>query len=150
MPNQMPTDFISGKHAQCKVYFNGQPWNIKTETLRWREVAEEIVDDVNGEDRGRLQKLTSHFDIEAVCYDDGTSSQILQNWLANQANEDANLPQLPLSNGIRWNYLDGTAGGIIMTQCCLGPMEQNIGGRKVRVKNTVKWRARYVQKVATA
>ena len=117
-------DFISGKHCIAKVYLGNPPapWNIIVKSTKVEEVAELAADGVNGETRDRLQKITKYYNVTHEVYDDGQSSALLKTWLANQANEDAGAPQLPFAGGLRFNYLDGTAGGFTMTGCNLGPL----------------------------
>lgn len=140
-------DFISGKHSVARVYLNNQPWNIKVKSTKVQEMAAVIEDNVNGENRARLQKLTNFFHVTHVIYDDGNSSQILQNYLINQANEDANNPALALNGGLLFKYLDGTKGGYTMRGCSLDPFDLDIGGRTERVMHTVSYRAQYFELV---
>jgi hypothetical protein len=133
-------DFMSGKHTNFRVYFNQQSWTVKTKTVRVTELGTEVTDQVNGENRARFQKLTDGYRVTFDCYEDG-SSQILVNFLNNQSNEDANLPQLPLAGGLRFNFLDGTAQALVLKNCNLGPLDLNIGGRTERVMHTIVFRA---------
>lgn len=139
-------DFTSGKHVIAKLYFNNKLWTIKSKSIHAQEVAVEVADQVCGEPRARLQKITDYYRVSQTCYEDG-SSQILQNFLANQANEDANLAQLPLAGGLLFKYLDGTKGGITIKGGCLGPLDAEIAGRTERNMFTVVYRAQYVGSV---
>ena len=141
-------DFVSGKHAISRLYIKKQPWNVRIKSTRVQEVAEEIADQVNGENRARLQKLTDYYKVTHVCYDDG-SSQIITNFILNQQNEDANQPQLPLAGGLVFNYLDGSKGGYAMRVCTLGPLDIDISGRKERTMHTVQYRCQYFELVPT-
>jgi hypothetical protein len=141
-------DFISGKHVTSRVYFSNQPWNIKVRTTRVEENAVEVEDHVNGEDRARPQKLINLYRVTLECFEDG-SSTILQNFLTNQANEDANLPQLPLAAGLLFKFLDGTKGGWAFRECSLGPLNFGAGGRTERMMHTVTFRAKYFGTVPT-
>lgn len=143
-------DFISGKSVKARVQLNGSPWEIKVKSTRVKEDAVMVADNVNGENRSRLQKICNFYEVSLDCYDDGQSSQILQNWLANQANEDANAPQLPLAGGLRFSYLDGTAGGFVFQGCTLGPLDYNASGRTERNQASVTFRAQYFQQVPAA
>lgn len=142
-------DFISGKHAQTRVYLDNQPWTVKVRSTRVEELATQVTDQVNGENRARFQKITDGYQVTIECYDDG-STQTIQNWLANQANEDANQPQLPLSGGLLFSYLDGSKGGYVFKGCNLGPLNINVAGRTERVMHTVVFRAQYFSQVPTA
>lgn len=141
-------DFISGKHVKTRINLNNQPWEIKVKSTRVRELATMVTDQVNGEKRARFQKIIDGYEVTLECYDDGKSSALLSTWLANQANEDANLPQLPLASGLRFSYLDGSAGGFTLSGCTLGPMDYNAAGRTERNMGTVTFRAQYFKQVA--
>ena len=142
-------DFISGKHVIARVQFNNQPWNIKVKTTRVQELGEVVTDQVNGENRARFQKLTDGYTVTLDCFEDGSSS-ILENFLANQQNEDANLPQLPIAVGLRFNFLDGTAGGWVFSEITLDPLDFEAGGRKERVNHKVMFHCRNFDKVPAA
>lgn len=143
-------DFISGKHVKARVQLNGSPWEIKVKSTRVREDAVMVADNVNGENRSRLQKICNFYDVTLECFDDGNSSQILHNWLTNQQNEDNNAPQLALAGGLRFSYLDGTAGGFVLQGCTLGPLDYNASGRTERNSATVSFRAHYFEQVPAA
>lgn len=144
------TDFISGKHARTRIQLNNAPWEIKVKSCHVRELGTEVTDQVNGENRARFQKLTDGYQVTIQCYDDGQSSALLYNWLQNQTNEDANQPQLPLAGGLRFSYLDGSAGGYVLQGCCLGPLDYDMSGRTERNMGTLTFRAQNFQQVATA
>lgn len=130
-------DFIRGAHAIARVQWNGMPWEIKTKTIKVQELGEVSLDHVNGEKRARFQKLTDGFLITMDCFEDG-SSEILENFIANQENEDANLPQIAANAGLRFNFLDGTSGAWVFGgQLTLNPLEIDVGGRKERVMHKV-------------
>src|SRR6185312_16807386 len=130
-------DFISGKHTFARVRWNNKPWEVKVKTTKVQELGEVVLDQVNGEKRARFQKLTDGFMVTLDCYDDG-SSDIIANFIANQVNEDANLPQVDANVGLRFDYLDGSGQAWVFGgQVTLNPMEIDIGGRKERVMNKV-------------
>ncbi len=132
-------DFVSGKDLVSRVSFNNQPWVIKVKSAEVQEMGEVVIDHVNGEKRGRGQKITDGFEVTLQCYEDGNSS-ILQNYIANQQNEDASLPQLPHQAGLRFDFLDGTSGAWVFAgQMTLHPMHMQASGRKERVMHTVKF-----------
>jgi hypothetical protein len=149
MANGPSPDFVSGRHMKARVYFNGNVWAIKTKSMRVTELATEVTDQVNGEDRARFQKIIDGYEAEAECYDDGSSS-ILTNFIINQANEDANLPQLPLAGGLRFNYLDGSAFACVFKNCTLAPLNVNIAGRSERTMHRVRFRAQYFSQTPAA
>lgn len=142
-------DFISGRHLKSRVYFDGQPWNLKVKSVRVEEMATEVTDQVNGEERARFQKITDGFRVTIQVYEDG-GSQLLQNFLTNQANEDAIAPQLALSAGLLFEYLDTTKGGFVFKNCTLDPLEMDATGRTERIMTTIKFRAQYFEQVPSA
>ena len=141
-------DFISGKHSIARVYLNNQPWEIKVKSTKVQEMATVYADGVNGELRQRLGKITNFFHVTHVVYDDGTSSRILQNYILNQQNEDANNPQLALAGGLIFTYLDKTRGGYTLRGCSLDPLDMDIGGQTERILHTVSYRAQFFEQAA--
>jgi hypothetical protein len=142
----MALDFISGKHVVSMVRYNGKLWAVKVKSTKVQELGEVVLDQVNGENRARFQKLTDGYSVTLDCYEDGSSS-ILENYLFNQANEDANQQQVNQNVGIRFNYLDGSAGAWVFTGCTLNPLNFEAAGRKDRVNHTVAFHCQYFQQV---
>jgi hypothetical protein len=131
------TDFARGRDLTARLQFNGKPWDIKSKTIRVQEQGEVVMDQVNGEQRARTQKVTDGFLVTVQCYEDG-NSDILTNYIANQSNEDAGQPQLPANVGLRFNFRDGSAaayifGGIVT----LAPLDLEDGGRKEALMHSV-------------
>lgn len=151
----MASDFISGRAHFSKVYFSPTPgappapWLIKVKSTRIQEVAVEVADGVCGELRDRLQKITNFYRVTHVCFDDGQSS-ILENWIANQQNEDNLLPQLQLGGGILFRYLTGGAAAFTLNGCTMGPVDYDISGRTERNLATIMYRCTTFSKTAAA
>lgn len=137
------TDFARGRDLVTRLQFNGKPWDIKIKTVRVQEQGEVVLDQVNGEIRARTQKVTDGFLVTAQCYEDGNSN-ILQNYIANQANEDAGQPQLPANVGLRFNFRDGSVGAFIFSgQLTLAPLDLDGPGRKEAIMHTVVFHCQY-------
>lgn len=142
-------DLISGKNTNFKVSWNQTIWGLYVKTWSVEEVAVEAEDGVNGEQRDRLQKITKYFRAMFDCYDDG-SSQILQNLITNQANDDAYNPQLPLAGGILFNYQNATKAAFVLNGCTMGPLKMNSPGRTERLNHALSLRAQYFATVTAA
>jgi hypothetical protein len=144
-------DLISGKHTRFTVYFNNQPFVVIVKTWSIEEVATEVADDVNGEERSRLQILTNYYKANFACYDDG-SSNYLQNLLQSTQNDDAFNPQIPLNGGLLFNYLSGsgTQAAFAMNAATRGPLKVGSGGRVERVMHDLSMRFQYFNQVPAA
>lgn len=152
-------DFSSGRQVSTKLYIatapGGQPlpWLVKSKSIRVQEVAVEVADGVCGENRDRLQKITNFYRLTLDVFDDSTApgaSQLIQTWLANQANEDAGLPQLPMAGSMVWRYLDTSAIAVSFSGCTLGPVDYNVAGRTERNMGVIMFRAQYMTVGAAA
>lgn len=132
-----------GRDTKFLVYFNSRKWVVLTRTWRIQEQATESAEGVNGEQRDRLQKITNFYRATFECFDDG-SSQTIENLISNQANEDAELPDLPLSGGVTLTFRSvGTARrAYTMTDCSLGPLDMNEGGRAAPLMHNLSFRFR--------
>lgn len=141
---------VVGKDVFAKIYValtpggNATPWKILAKSIRVQEQAVKAADGVCGEQRDRLQKITNFYQVTVDCFDDGRSSALLTTWLAQQQNDDLTLPQLPLSSGLIWKYLDGSAGGVTFNGCNIDPLDYNVAGRTERAIATVGFRAQYM------
>lgn len=118
-------------------------WNIE-------EVAVEFADGVNGEQRDRLGKIINYYKFAFDCFEDG-ASKTLRNIITNQANQDANQPDLAFAAGILFSYNDAskeafTLGG----QTVLGPLKTGSTGRTERIMHQLTGRATLFQSVVTA
>lgn len=146
----MPIDFARGRDLTARVQFNGKPWDIKTKTVRVQEQGEVVMDQVNGEQRARTQKVTDGFLVTCETYEDG-NSDILENYIANQANEDAGQRQLPVNPGIRFNWRDGSAGAFVFGGIVtLAPLSLEDGGRKEALMHTVVFHCQTFTKTKAA
>lgn len=143
-------DFVSGKNTQFRLQWNATVFTVYTKTWSVEEVAVEAEDGVNGETRDRLQKITKYYRANFDCYDDG-SSQILQNLITNQANDDAYNPQLPLAGGVLFTYQTGNSkAAFVLNGCTMGPLKVNNPGRTERVMHSLSLRAQYFAQVTAA
>lgn len=143
-------DFISGKHTRFTVYFNNQPFVIFTKSWSIEEVATEVADDVNGENRSRLQIITNFYKVDFAGFEEG-GGNILQNLLLSTANDDAFNPQMPLAGGLLFNYLNGGGkAAFALNNCSRGPLKIGSGGRTERLIHSLSYRAQYFTQVQAA
>lgn len=137
----------SGKNTSFRVYWNSKIWTVLVKTWSIEEVAVEFAEGVNGESRDRLGKVTNYYKFTFDCFEDG-SSKTLANVLQNQANDDANLPQLAMAAGVLFSYNDGTKEAFTLGGGILGPYKGGSGGRTERFMHNLTGRATTFQPVA--
>jgi hypothetical protein len=139
----MGEPFIRGRNTTFKLYFNNQPFVVKVKTWSIEEIAVEVTDQVNGEQRARFDIVTDGFKLMTDCYDD-SSSNILTNIIAQITAADAINPALPFSGGVLFQYNDGlTKGAFTMNGAVRTPMKVASGGRTEAIEHTVG--ARFTQ-----
>lgn len=144
------TDFARGRDLVTRLRFNDKPWDVKIKSVRVQELGEVVLDQVNGETRARTQKVTDGFLVTCETYEDG-DSEILENYIANQANEDAGNPQLPMNGGLRFNFRSGASKAFIFGgQITLDPMNFEAGGRKEAMMHTVAFHCQQFTKTQSA
>jgi len=139
---------LYGRDAKFKVYINNTPWVIVVRSWRIQEQATEAADGVCGEQRDRLQKITNFFRATFECYDDG-SSRTIENLIANQQNEDAQLPDLPLSAGqiLTFRGVGGTRKAFTLENCTIGPLDMSSSGRAAAFMHNLSLRAQQFNQV---
>ncbi len=143
MPN-----FTSGKDVLATYRQNNVPVEFRMQSLDIEENAEEVMDQVNGEDRGRPQLITDGFTATIKAY--VPDLLLLDAWLQDIANNDLRLAPFAKSLGVRWRLLDGTRVAYVMKEITRSPFQISAGGRKERVMHTFKLRARYFTSVQAA
>jgi hypothetical protein len=141
--------FASGKNTVFRCYLNSQPTTLSVKSWSIKEVVVDVKDDVNGEQRARLDVITEYYDINFECYDDSTAS-LLEKQLASNANDDAFNPPLNNSVGTLFEYQDGsTSKAFVMNNVTRPPMDIKSGGRTERLSHTLHLRAQYVTQTQT-
>lgn len=147
---------VTGSAVFARIYLattaggNPTPWKILARSIRVQEQATMVSDGVCGELRNRLMKVTNEYNVDVECFDDGSSSSLLTNWVLVQQNDDDYNPQLPMSGGLVFRYLDGSAGAFTFNGCSMGPLDYNIAGRTDRAMGHVTFRCQYFNKTGTA
>jgi hypothetical protein len=135
---------IFGRDVKLRFYQNNVPVTVKAKSITVEQVAEEVNDGVNGDDRDELQTITNYFRITIEAYKE--SATVLTALLASTKNDDAGITQLNKGVGLSFFYHDGTKAAFIMKEVTLDAWSLNVGGRTDRVMQTVKARARYFDK----
>lgn len=143
MPNHM-----SGKDVQTTYRQNNAPVTFNAQSVSVEENAEEVADQVNGEDRARHQIITDGFTITIKAY--AGDLAVLDAHLADIANNDARVAPLNKALTFRFRKHDGTRAAYTATEVTRSPMQIEAGGRKERVMQTLKLRARYFKAVQAA
>lgn len=141
-------DNIVGKDVKITFYVDNAPVVVKCKNINVEEVATEVADGINGDDRDELQSITNFFRISFSGFKD--SPKLLRALLANKRNDDAGLAQLNKAVGIRFSYRDGTRAVFVAKEMTLDPFSIDVSGRTERVMQQVKCRARYFDEVKAA
>jgi len=143
MPNHM-----SGKDVKFTFRQNNTPKVINTQTIDLNEVAEEYVDQVNGEDRGRPGIITDYFEVTVKAYVPDLVA--LDAALEDIANEDSRVAPLKKTCGVQFRKHDGTRAAYVLSEVTRSPFQLSSGGRKERAMQTLKFRARFLKSVQAA
>lgn len=139
---------ISGKDVFASLRINNIPRIFRAQSIDVEEVAEEVMDQVNGELRGRPQIITDGFTITIKAYTHDLV--LLDAWLEDIANNDARLAPTNKVLGLRFSLLDGTRKAYKASEITRSPFQMSAGGRKERVMQTFKLRSRFFDSVQAA
>ena len=115
-----------------KVVLDAKTWTIKPNVTK-------NADGVNGEVRDRLSKTLNYYEISIQCFQRDTV--ILEAYLADQANEDAQVAGLDKSGGFRLYPRDGSSRTFVIKDIVWDEFEENQGGRSEAVMVTLNMRA---------
>jgi len=136
---------IRGKDVTIRLAFNNAPLIVKAKTIEVNENADEITDDVNGEDRSELDIVTNYFEINLENYT--PNMDVINASLAEIANQDAQNPQTRKIVVIRFTLRGGGPVAYNAKQVTRSPFNLKAGGRKEAVMTTLKLRARYFDRI---
>lgn len=136
---------ITGSRVTLSFRINSIPKIVRSETINLQEIADEVVDQVNGEDAGRPDIVTDIWKVAIKAY--VAELDILDAFLADAANQNAGLAELTKDVTARFALSNGTIVQYALTQCARSPIAIDVGGRKARVMMDYAFRARYCKKV---
>lgn len=137
--------FVRGQNVILRLYQDGKPVYVAGKTWDVEENASEIADDVNGENRSRLDKVTNFFSISLDCFQ--ADQEILDKYIEAQDSDDASLLPKKQSVAIQINNRDGTRAAYLLSEAKLGPIKLNASGRSDAFMLNLKIRFRYMKKI---
>ncbi len=137
--------FARGRNCKLRIFQDGRPIYIAAKSFDVEENATEVVDDVNGEERSRLDKVTNYFSCSADIFQ--ADAELMQSILDAQDQDD--LEGIPLDQrcAIIVNQRDGTTATYLMLEAKFGPFKQTISGRDDAAMVNMKIRFRYWKKI---
>jgi hypothetical protein len=141
------TPTFSGKDASIRLFINGQEVVLLAKTWEIGPNTTEVSDGVNGEQRDRLQSITNYFEGNISCFQSDTKA--LAALIANEQNDDAEVPPFVKTLGFNFKILDGTRQNFIGRETVLGAWKVNQSGRSERVMLAIPIRCRWFIPVPT-
>lgn len=121
-----------------KVTLDAKTWSIKANVTKTN-------DGVNGELRDRLHKIVNFYEITIQCY--LRDAKLIQAFLADQLNEDAQVAPLNKQASFRLYPRDGTKVTFVVENVVWDDMDINQGGRDSAMMVTCNMRAQDVREV---
>lgn len=136
--------FIKGKNVRrMAIVYQDEKLDLPVKSWSLQRNATEITDDVNGEDRSRLDEETNFFSIQVTCYKDGPA--LLRKFFAAQDVQDARTTPADSSVGVKFSFYNGDTLKLITSgQHSIGNWSINSGGRVERIMQTFTIRCQYV------
>jgi hypothetical protein len=140
--------FFRGKDCILKLYQDSQPVYITAKNWNVEENAVEAADDVNGENRSRLDKVTNFYSATVDVYQADVSviDKIME---AQGPDDDATLP-LKQTGAIFIKMRDGTRAVYILKGMKIGPWTMNFSGRTENVMLNLKLRFQFFEKAQSS
>lgn len=135
-PKNIP--FLNGKDVTLKLFNDNNPVVISGKSWTVEQNATEIADDVNGENRSRLDILTNYFSgsVDIFQSDVGIMDEIMKQ----QTNDDAGAVPLTQSASVRKRFRDGSKAAYRCKGMVFGPWTDAAPGRTERAMITLKFR----------
>lgn len=141
----MDTPFFYGKDARLRfliqsaeIQLNAKTWSCKANTTKY-------ADDVNGEDRSRPGRIINFWEFVFSGYQRDVNA--FNAFLADIANDDAQVAPFIKSVGILIKMIGGTKAAYLATEVTIDDPEINQGGRTQAVMLNGGFRARYFKPV---
>jgi len=135
------TPFFRGANVVLKFYHDNRPVYIAAKNWDVEENATEAQDDVNGEDRSRLDKVTNFFSATVDIFQ--SDQEFMEAYMAAQAEDDAaNLPKKQTA-AIQIKHRDGTRAAYLLQEVKAGPIKVSNSSRQEAVMLNLKLRFRY-------
>ena len=119
--------FTRGKNVSFKLFSDGNPHIIPGKNWNVEQNATEVVDDVNGEIRSRLDIITNYFSAAVDIFE--ADEDIMSMLMAQQANDDAYAAPLEQSCSLRVRHNDGTKAAYRLKGAVFGPWNRTMSGR---------------------
>lgn len=135
--------FTRGLNVTMKLYSDGNPLFINAKNWSVEQNATEVADDVNGEDRSRLDLITNYYSASVDVYQSDEST--MQALIDQQTNDDAAATPFKQGASIRIRHRDGTKAAYRLEGVKLGPWSNDVGGRTE--PNMLKLKLRFTKYV---
>lgn len=137
--------FVRGQNVVFKFYQDNKPVYIPAKVWDVEENATEVADDVGGEDRSRLDKVTNFYSMSIDIFQ--ADQAVVQAYLDSQATDDA--AQLPKkqTGALQIKHRDGTRAAYLLQEMKAGPMKLSMSSRTDAYMLNLKVRFRYFKNV---
>jgi hypothetical protein len=137
--------FFRGQNCVLRLYQDNKPIYIATKNFDVEENVTEVADGVNGEHRDRLDKVTNYYTANVDIFQ--TDQEVVERYMEQQDNDDANGLPLKQTGAIMINHRDGTRASYLLQEMIIGPMKLTNSSRQEAVMLNLKLRFRYLKKV---
>jgi hypothetical protein len=139
--------FWAGKNAKLLFSFLQATLVVDYVDIELTREGQEVADPVCGEDRDRLQFITTHYDVTINAMQQKTD--LINRFMAEQDALDARTLPAPSAVGILIYPNDGSQAAYQCQGYILGKWKLGIGGRTERNKMAIPGRCRYVKSLPT-
>lgn len=133
--------FVRGQNVILRLYQQNKPIYVACKTHDIEENATEVVDDVGGENRSRLDKVTNYFTLSLDVFQ--ADQEVIKSYMTAQDADDAAILPLIQNAALLIKNRDGTRAAFVLQEAKIGPMKLSMGGRDDAFMLNLKIRFRF-------
>ena len=137
--------FFRGKDVKLRLFIQSAELQLNAKTWSCKANLTKFADDVNGEDRSRPGRIINFWEFAFAGYQRDVVA--FNAFLADIANDDAEVAPFIKNVGILIKMIDGTKAAYNATEVTIDDPELNQGGRGEAVMLNGGFRARYFKQV---
>lgn len=140
--------FIKGQQSIFKFFLDGNEVILNSKSWSCKINVTKITDDVNGEDRSRLDRVVNYFEFSVDCYN--RDMKILAAALQDINNDDQSVTPLSKAGGVRIKVLDGSRRAYVCKEMIWDDFDISASERAPRTMSKISFRSRYFTEAKSA
>lgn len=137
----------AGRNATFSFYLNNDKIVLNTKSWSCKPNLTEVVDDLCGEDRSRLDSFVNYYELQVEAYMADLKPVIAL--LNDTNNRDQNVLPLRKQVALTIKPNDGSKVAFVASEVSIGAWELSVSGQKERAMIKIPFKARYFDQTPT-